>query len=118
MQAQDLEKHQWKNRIIAISSPEFNDRYAEDQLRLLQGNLNALQERKLIIYHVTNHGFTKDFSSEIFPSENTQTEITSFHISLIGLDGTEKMAADSPRTAKQFFDLIDQMPMRQEEMKE
>jgi len=117
MQAKDLEKHQWTKRIIVISSPDFSNKMAEDQLQHLQGDLNALQDRKLIVYHVTNQGFTKDFSSEIFPSKNIDSEITQFTTTLIGLDGSEKLRTSTSLPALRFFEVIDQMPMRKNELK-
>jgi hypothetical protein len=116
MQSQDLKKHQWENRIIVVSSPEFDNAKAALQLDLLKQHPQGLKDRKLIIYHVTNRGYTLDFSSEIVTSENSEFEISEYNVSLIGLDGTEKFHATEPQPAETFFDLIDAMPMRQAEM--
>jgi Domain of unknown function (DUF4174) len=117
MDAQDLKKHQWEDRIIVVSSPTFGNSQAKAQLALLKSDINALKERKLRVYHVTNSGFTFDFGKEILVAENSQTAISGFHVSLIGLDGTEKFHATEVQEATKFFRLIDAMPMRQAELR-
>ena len=116
MDAQDLKKHQWEHRIIVVSSPTFGNSDAEVQLELLEKNKNALIERKLLVYHVTNAGFTLNFEEEIFVSENSQSAISGFNVSLIGLDGNEKYHATQVQDPEKFFSLIDAMPMRQAEL--
>ena len=117
MQAQDLKKHQWKHRIILVSSADFDNKKAQQQLQLLQDELTGLQDRKLKIYHITNQGYSTDFGEEIIVSKSSNTENNSFSVSLIGLDGTEKDSFNSPQIATVFFRLIDQMPMRRSEIK-
>ncbi|MDX1462660.1 MAG: DUF4174 domain-containing protein [Marinirhabdus sp.] len=117
MEAQDLKKHQWEHRIIVVSSSTFENQEAKEQLQLLKKDTGALDERKLVIYHVTNSGYTVDFSEDIQVSEKTQFAIESFQVSLIGLDGTEKFHATEVQPAAKFFTLIDAMPMRRAEMK-
>ncbi len=117
MQAQDLEKHQWKERIIVVSSPNFDSEEAIKQLQNLKGNLAALKERKLVVYHLTNKGFSKHFSSKIYPLKNSESKIESFNVALFGLDGSEKYSATKAQPVSSFFGLIDQMPMRKQQMK-
>lgn len=117
MNAQDLKKHQWQNRLIIISSPTFENQKAALQLSYLTDETMNLQDRKLIVYHVTNTGYTTNFKEEIIPSINSEFEIEEFTVSLIGLDGTQKYEATSPQPASAFFNLIDQMPMRKAEIK-
>ena len=117
MDAQDLRKHQWEHRIIVVSSPTFGNTDAEKQLALLKANTLALNERKLVVYHVTNAGYTVDFHDDILVSENSESAIESFQVSLIGLDGNEKFHATTVQAAEKFFSLIDAMPMRQEELR-
>jgi len=116
MQSQDLQKHQWKNRLIIIASPTFDNDAAQIQLAFLKNNKEGLKDRKLVVYHVTNGGYSIDFASEILVSGNSTSEITHFNVALIGLDGTEKFHARSPQSAQKFYDLIDQMPMRKAEL--
>tara|TARA_R110002049_G_scaffold95422_1_gene234393 strand:- start:324 stop:731 length:408 start_codon:yes stop_codon:yes gene_type:complete len=117
MNAQDLEKHQWENRVIVIASPTFGNSQAAIQLASLKVEAQALKERKVIVYHVTNSGFTVNFDKEVLVSEKSESAITSFNVSLIGLDGTEKFHATEMQKAVKFFSLIDAMPMRQREIK-
>lgn len=117
MNAQDLKKHQWENRIIVISSPTFDNKEALIQKNYFQSELAGLEDRKLKIYHITNGAYTIDFDSEILISQNSEIEIAGFNVSLIGLDGTSKYQATSPQPASIFFNLIDAMPMRKAEVK-
>lgn len=117
MNAQDLKKHQWNNRVIVISSPTFESPEAALQKSYLQSDIEGLQDRKLIVYHVTNTGYTIDFDTEIVTSENSEIEIGEFQVSLIGLDGTSKYQVTSPQPASEFFKLIDAMPMRKAEIR-
>lgn len=117
MNAQNLEKHQWKNRIIAVSSPSFGNLKAEKQLLLLKADREALLERKLVIYHLTNSGYTLNFGEEEVVSHDATNGITAFSVHLIGLDGTEKFRAKELQKTQKFFGLIDAMPMRRAEIK-
>ncbi|WP_271855175.1 DUF4174 domain-containing protein [Patiriisocius marinus] len=117
MNAQDLHKHQWESRIIVISTPTFESSEAALQKSYLQTEVEKLAERKIKVYHVTNTGYTVDFNSEILMSQNSDSEISGFNVSLVGLDGTQKYQFTSPQPAELFFNLIDSMPMRQAEIK-
>ena len=117
MNAQDFAKHQWKQRIIIVSSPTFKNTLAKEQLAALKKDLGAVKDRKLMVYHITNTGFTVDFDDTIKISENTETAISSFKVSLIGLDGAKKFQASNVQEAATFFNLIDTMPMRRAEIK-
>ena len=117
MQAQELQKHQWKDRIIIVSSPEFGNKKAEEQLAVLRSESKELEQRNVIVYQVTNHGYVENFGWGIEPAAKTQSKIEGFNVSLIGLDGTEKFTSEEITQAGTFFNLIDSMPMRQEEMR-
>jgi len=117
MQSQDLKKHQWRDRLIVVSSPTFDDTEANAQLEVLENAKAGLKERKLVVYHVTNSGYRQDFSSEILVSENSESEISRFNVALIGLDGTEKFHSIEVEEVSRFFNLIDKMPMRQQEIR-
>ncbi len=117
MDAQDLQKHQWKNRIIVVFSSGSENKEAKEQLDILKTDVAALKERKLVVYHITNSGYTVDFGEEISALKNTENSIRSFKVVLIGLDGTEKFSATQVERPEKFFRLIDSMPMRQAEIK-
>lgn len=117
MNAQDLEKHQWKNRIIVISSPSFENKEAAIQKQYLQSQVKGLKDRKLKVYHITNEGFTVDFNADVIVSKKSDNEITGFNVSLIGLDGSTKYQFTLPQSFDTFFMLIDEMPMRKAEVK-
>ncbi|OAB79860.1 DUF4174 domain-containing protein [Cochleicola gelatinilyticus] len=118
MQAQDLQKHKGSDRIIIISSPEFGDKKAEEQVALLRSQKDELKDRKLIVYQVTNHGYVENFGWGIEPSVRTQSKIDGFYVTLIGLDGTEKFSSENVEQPATFFNLVDSMPMRKEELRE
>jgi len=117
---QNLDQHQWKERILIITSKDNNS--LQQQLDSLRKDIEGLQERKLMIYQVTPEGYAKgikknnwtvttDFYKEI------KKEKKGFEVVLIGLDGGVKLRQTKLLTLEKLFTLIDGMPMRRQELK-
>lgn len=115
--AQDLKKHKWENRLIIISSPTLQNQQATIQKSYLAAEVEGLKDRKLIIYHITNGGYTVGFDPKIMVRKNSEVKISEFQVTLIGLDGRSKYQVTSPQPASHFFKLIDTLPMRKAELK-
>lgn len=123
MKAQELEKHQWKNRIVLILSNDKESELVKSQLKEFDGKSAGLKERKLIIYQVLPNSYrilnsgNKEWisGSELYQKYNTKSY--DFRVVLIGLDGEEKLQQDEVLTTEKLFSVIDSMPMRRAEIR-
>ncbi|APS37899.1 protein of unknown function [Salegentibacter agarivorans] len=121
LNAQDLSKHQWKDRLILIVAEQKNEKF-QQQLTELQKHQQGLNERKLVIYQILPEKYTTGFeeenwknSSELF--QKYKAEKSDFRVILIGLDGGEKLEQTEVLSAEKLFNTIDSMPMRQAEIR-
>ena len=115
--AQELQKHQWEHRLLVIFTSEFNTAEVEEQLKILQAAEGDLKDRKLKVYTITEDRFRFGFSTNDRPSQKKRSITKPFEIVLIGLDGGEKYRSEKVQPIKTFNDLIDRMPMRQNELR-
>ena len=107
LQGIELNQYLWKNRIILI--------FADDQdhpnlIRLkveMKENECEILNRDLLHFHLSNDGKT---------GNHITTNDQSFRILLIGKDGGIKYESNRSVSLVQLFELIDSMPMRQDEM--
>lgn len=122
VKGQDLMKHRWKNRVIVIMVTEKSSSLLSDQLEVFKQNQAGLEERKLVIYQATpdahklgmhNDQWSKD--GTLYTQHKLSTE--PFEVILIGLDGHVKKRQAQIFTTEQLFPLIDEMPMRQIELR-
>ena len=124
---QNLEQHQWKNRVLVIKTSDLNSTLYLDQLEAFHTSKDGFIERKLIVYSITKNRYTlidynkgklnatgkvskKQFQSLFKEKEN-------FEILLIGLDGRVKLRQYELLSTKDLFRIIDNMPMRRNEIK-
>lgn len=126
MNAQDLKKHQWKNRVLIIQTTSVTSDKYDRQMREFDVYESGLAERKIVLYEVTEKQFRQtDFKStsnrsdwnnidqiDYFPKNKKQT----FQVTLIGLDGGIKLQQTDILTQKELYNIIDSMPMRAAEL--
>lgn len=117
---QNLEKHEWKQRVLIITSKDSMK--LKEQIQLLQKDISGIQERKLAIYQVMPNGYAKGTRLNNWTKSTTFYETIkmrkeNFEIILIGLDGGVKHRQTKLLTTKKLFTLIDGMPMRKAEMR-
>ncbi|PKD20730.1 hypothetical protein APR41_13750 [Salegentibacter salinarum] len=122
LNAQDLSKHQWKDRLVLIIAEDENNEKFRKQLTELQKNQTGLKDRKLITYQFLPEKYHTGFqnnnwknSTKLFKTYNS--EKSDFRIILIGLDGGEKLDQTEVLSVEKLFNTIDSMPMRQSEMR-
>jgi len=119
--SQNLEKHQWNDRVILIFSNDKSSSELEKQIDLFQKEKVGLEERKLKIYQFSEG----DYKFSFFDSWKKSTlnlkrffdKEESFKIVLIGLDGGIKLKQNIILTPEKLFAIIDGMPMRKRELK-
>lgn len=119
--SQDFKKHQWKNRVLIVSSTDGTSSDFLKQIDLLKNLNQELTERKLIIYQIVNDKYKVGFSSNFKSSNSTSKKYVNtkkgLQIILIGLDGGVKLKQNYVLTAEKLFAIIDGMPMRKRELK-
>ena len=105
----ELNQYLWKNRIILTFTDDED--YA-DLIKLkveMKENNCEILNRDLLHFHFSNDGKT---------GNHITTNDQSFRILLIGKDGGIKYESNQYVSLIQLFELIDSMPMRQDEMQQ
>ena len=108
IQGIELNQYLWKNRIILTIA---DDEDHADLIRLkdeMKENNCEILNRDLLHFHFNNDGKTGNLITK---------NDRSFRILLIGKDGGIKYESNRFVSLIQLFELIDSMPMRQDEMK-
>ncbi len=117
---QNLEKHQWKNRILLVFTNDLKSEKLQKQIEILSKEKEGLKDRKLIIYRFSKYLFTINFNTVWFSSTldlNKYKKVSeNFKVVLIGLDGNVKMKVNDILSAEKLFSIIDGMPMRSREI--
>ena len=122
-EAQILNKHQWKHRVILLLANDTDNSLLDSQLKEFKIKSNGFKDRKLILYSVLPKKYKLLNSENNDWIENTEfyeayhTGSKNFEIILIGLDGGVKLRQDSILSTEKLFATIDAMPMRKAEMK-
>lgn len=114
-----------KKRVLLLFSKSRSDAQLDRQLGLFNDQRSGFDERKTVVFTISGgrepmafigyaslpFGAGRDLQSKFSPAPQGLTVV------LIGLDGTEKGRWQHPVDPQVLFDLIDTMPMRQEEAK-
>ena len=119
--AQDLSKHQSKDRLILIITEEKTEKF-QQQITELQKHQQGLKERKLVVYKILPEKDSTGFQEENWKSSTElygkyKVKNSDFRVMLIGLDGGEKLEQTEVLSIEKLFNTIDSMPMRQAEMR-
>ncbi len=127
LSAQNLDKHQWNNRVLIIATSNSSSGLYLDQIREFKNANEELKDRKLVIYEVvgneykmTNYVQNTSTDFQAITSDlrslnlNTQSD---FSVSLIGLDSGIKLQQVDLLKKEELFRIIDVMPMRRSELK-
>ena len=107
LQGIELSRYLWKNRIILTFA---DDQDHPDLIRLkaeMKENECEILNRDLLHFH---------FSNDHYFGKLTTTNDQSLRILLIGKDGGIKYESSRSVSILRLFELIDSMPMRQDEM--
>ena len=107
LQGIELNQYLWKNRIIlTFADDQDHANLIKLKAEMKENNCEILS-RDLLHFHFSNDGKTGNLTTK-----NDQ----SFRILLIGKDGGIKYESKRSVSLIQLFQLIDSMPMRQDEM--
>ncbi|WP_206513131.1 DUF4174 domain-containing protein [Flagellimonas marinaquae] len=127
MSAQNLNNHQWKNRVLIIKTVADHSERFEDQLTEFKDAQEELKDRRLVLYAIRQNDFSfTDYtnSSKNYTGKLVEKGVKSmldqneaFEIILIGLDGGIKLRKNYIVSLEDLFSIIDAMPMRRNEIK-
>ena len=119
---QHLDKHQWKDRLLLVIFDSYENTALQKQLTLFKDTEKELIERKLLIYQITPSDYKEGLQSSkplkgssLYQQYNPEKK--EFKLILIGLDGGVKETYFSPTPPAEIYGVIDQMPMRQQEIR-
>ncbi len=122
IKAQDFAGHKWENRLVLILTDQTDNENYRNQIEELIYNLDGVNERKILVYHITPESFKVGLSDEKW--QKAETDYTLYkktdsqpEIILIGLDGGIKLRVNEFLSSQKLFATIDAMPMRRQEMK-
>ena len=119
---QHLDKHQWKERLLLVIAYSYENIALQKQLTLFKNTEKGLAEQKLVVYQITPSDYKEGMQSSkslkgssLYQQYNQEKK--EFKLILIGLDGGVKESYFSPTPSAEIYGVIDQMPMRQQELR-
>jgi hypothetical protein len=119
-----LAEYEWQSRPLLVFASSEDDAMMKDTRRHLQTLRCELNDRHMIIGYLPSHGSSTLHEKPITARQATELRnlyrIThdQFTVLLIGKDGGEKYRTTAPPDMRRIFNLIDGMPMRQDEMQQ
>ena len=124
--AQNLEKHTWKNRILLVKTSDSSSAMYQEQIKEFSNSPEELKVRKFVLYKITGDHFEMiDFTNpDLFDSGKIQgkpigmtlNDKENFEVILIGLDGGIKLQQTEVLRKEALFNIVDAMPMRRNEL--
>lgn len=112
-----LAEYRWKNRLIIINT---NSEEALEQLKLFQETKEQLNDRDLILIQLSNNEVYVNARRTTIDPQDIRRNLAigeKFECLLIGKDGGVKSRSTEIKDPAYYLSLIDQMPMRQSEIK-
>lgn len=118
-----ISKHQWKDRVLIVTASSPTNIGYKRQEQLLTKGKKGMKERDLVIYKLYNDHWL-DPDDHLMSEKDAEAilnaydiEAGTFSVLLLGKDGGIKMRKNDIVSTREIFQLIDSMPMRQEEMR-
>ena len=112
----------WKYRPVLVFAPDAANVYFERQEEAVRSQPNAFRSRDIVVVYVVGDSVTQQFGPA--PGADAAAlrrkygvERNEFHAILVGKDGGVKLKSPSPLSAARLSNVIDAMPMRQDEMR-
>lgn len=118
------DQYLWKNRVLLLFAPQSEHPAFRQQLSILTQDLAEVTDRDLVFYKIFLEGGSTPDHKTISKAESLAfykkyvVEKEAFTIILIGKDGTEKLRSNKVVSSEILFGCIDQMPMRQREIRQ
>lgn len=120
---EDFSKLKWRNRVIVFSTQNLKDEAFVTQWTNFKNSTKKLEDRNILLFALSK-GRVLDKELKVIPSyliaplrKKYNIPQTYEGITLIGKDGGVKLQKPMHTEPKVFFEAIDQMPTRQQEMR-
>jgi hypothetical protein len=119
----DLEPFKWKNRLLFVFAPERSDPLFDSLQREVLARKQEADDRDLLVFEVLELGASLMEGAPLDPqaaaSLRKRFDIPPKGSAVIrvGKDGGIKLREKDPVRLDEIFNLIDSMPMRQDEMR-
>ncbi|MDX1472074.1 MAG: DUF4174 domain-containing protein [Flavobacteriaceae bacterium] len=127
MNSQNLQQHQWKNRVVIVKTAQIDAEIYNAQVKEFKDKPKEMADRKLVLYTIQGDNYQMiDFSSSDDQitgnikngfKDSLFNPDSDFEVILIGLDGGVKLRQNTILTKEKLFSTIDAMPMRKAETK-
>jgi len=120
----NLSDHQWTHRLLLVFAPSDEHPDLLAQRHMTTGFADGFRDRNLLFVTVLERGESLadnqpvDDTSAAVLREQFSIAPGGFAVVLVGKDGTEKRRSERPVSIESVFEQIDQMPMRQREMRQ
>ena len=120
----DLPDYRWKHRLLFIFAPSTTDAtFLALDKRLAQTALE-IEDRDMIIFRIFEDSHSRVSDKPLLPVDvealrrRFGIETGRFTVVLVGKDGGVKLVAHRDADLQSIFNLINSMPMRQQEMRD
>jgi len=121
---EDFAKYKWRNRIVVLSTQDLTSEKFISQWERVKSSPKKLDDRYILLFALAKgHIYDKELKAlsgfHVSPLRKRYDIPTRFEgFTLIGKDGGVKMQKNTPFDVAVIFETIDNMPMRQREMRE
>ena len=119
----DLTQFQWKNRLLFLFAPDRSHPLFKDLQSQLSAQNMEVKDRDLMVFEVLERGPSKMNTAPIDrqAADSLRDRFAipqdTFSLILVGKDGGIKLKRRDQANLEEVFELIDSMPMRQNEMR-
>ncbi|MCC4214298.1 DUF4174 domain-containing protein [Leeuwenhoekiella parthenopeia] len=120
---EDFSKLKWRNRILIFSTQSLKDEVFVSQWENFRSSTKKIEDRNILLF-VLSKGRLLDKDLKVLPNYHIAPLRKKYNIpqtyegiTLIGKDGGVKLQKPLTTEPRIFFEAIDQMPMRQQEMR-
>ena len=119
----DLSAYHWRNRLLFLFAPSEEDPPYLSLKSEIEHQANGVLDRDLLVVHVPEKGEGRFGKERLSPGQvlalwkHLSASPGQFTTILVGKDGGEKFRQTGIIRLEEIFQIIDAMPMRQQEMK-
>ncbi|WP_158546184.1 DUF4174 domain-containing protein [Adhaeribacter pallidiroseus] len=109
------------HRILLVFAPDSQNELLQEQNKMLRQAHSGLTERDMLVVQVIENNVELNPPlKETIPTADAlrqeyKVKASQFTVILVGKDGGEKYRADHPQAPAVLFQIVDSMPMRQNE---
>ena len=120
----DLTQFQWKNRLLFLFAPDGSHPLFKNLQNQIVAQKAEVEDRDLVVFEVLAQGSSRMNTTSLDRQQadsirdHFAVPRNIFSLILVGKDGSIKLKLNDPVDIGAVFELIDSMPMRQDEMRQ